>query len=274
MSAKFCPKCGNQLKEGAKFCPKCGTQIVQNLQSDGVNTNIASNQNVALNFNGPQNTNAMQSQNAEQAKNYAKSFFNWFFESIKHPSLTTKASNQYFGLISFGASIIILLLSTLLMASKLNDALDNVSNGLFGGNEGYDIIEKLVEYGTVKIAAFSILMIVIFVGLGFGFRLFAVAGTGEKTDFFEYVNKLAAYTNISVLLSAVMFIFLLVGGLVGLSFNFFIFIFVLINDLTAYTYSIVNGDKSNKFDKLYVVLLAHLALIIVFFMLFYKVLTV
>ncbi|UZX33868.1 zinc-ribbon domain-containing protein [Apilactobacillus kunkeei] len=24
MSAKFCPKCGNELKEGAKFCPKCG----------------------------------------------------------------------------------------------------------------------------------------------------------------------------------------------------------------------------------------------------------
>ncbi|WP_080768486.1 zinc-ribbon domain-containing protein [Apilactobacillus kunkeei] len=39
MSAKFCPKCGNELKEGAKFCPKCGAQIVQNVQPNGANTN-------------------------------------------------------------------------------------------------------------------------------------------------------------------------------------------------------------------------------------------
>lgn len=25
--AKFCYKCGNELKEGIKFCPKCGTQV-------------------------------------------------------------------------------------------------------------------------------------------------------------------------------------------------------------------------------------------------------
>lgn len=27
MSAKFCGKCGNELKEGAKFCPKCGWKV-------------------------------------------------------------------------------------------------------------------------------------------------------------------------------------------------------------------------------------------------------
>ena len=45
MNAKFCPKCGNELKEGAKFCPKCGAQIVQNVQPNGANTNGAQNQN-------------------------------------------------------------------------------------------------------------------------------------------------------------------------------------------------------------------------------------
>ena len=24
---KFCPNCGEKLKEGAKFCPKCGSEI-------------------------------------------------------------------------------------------------------------------------------------------------------------------------------------------------------------------------------------------------------
>lgn len=39
--AKFCYKCGNELKEGIKFCPKCGTQVRDaasphgNIQSQG-----------------------------------------------------------------------------------------------------------------------------------------------------------------------------------------------------------------------------------------------
>ena len=27
---KFCPDCGNQLKDGAKFCDKCGSGLAQN----------------------------------------------------------------------------------------------------------------------------------------------------------------------------------------------------------------------------------------------------
>lgn len=33
--AKFCYKCGNELKEGIKFCPKCGTQVRDAVSPDG-----------------------------------------------------------------------------------------------------------------------------------------------------------------------------------------------------------------------------------------------
>ena len=29
----FCPKCGNEIKEGASFCPKCGTKVASNQEN-------------------------------------------------------------------------------------------------------------------------------------------------------------------------------------------------------------------------------------------------
>lgn len=29
----FCPKCGNEIKEGASFCPKCGTKVARNQEN-------------------------------------------------------------------------------------------------------------------------------------------------------------------------------------------------------------------------------------------------
>ena len=260
MSAKFCPKCGNELKEGAKFCPKCGAQIVQNVQPNGANTNGAQNQNVVPN------------QSTEQAKNYAKDFFKWFWESVKHPSLTGKASNKYFGLTSFITSAVIAILSVMLITSKINGDIDLASSSIGGDTTSSlsSLLQNIVSNGAGKVELFSVLMIVAFIALAYGFRAFAVAGTGEKTDFFEFMNKLAAYTNISVMLSAIMFVFVLIGGLVALPFNMLIFLFVVINDLIGFTYAIIDGQNSNKFDKLYVLLLAHLSLIIVFFIVFIK----
>lgn len=37
----FCPKCGNQLNDGAAFCPKCGERITDN-------TSIKENNNTGL----------------------------------------------------------------------------------------------------------------------------------------------------------------------------------------------------------------------------------
>ncbi|TMS99108.1 zinc ribbon domain-containing protein [Apilactobacillus kunkeei] len=263
MSAKFCPKCGNELKEGAKFCPKCGAQIVQNVQQNGSNTD------------GAQNQNFVQNQSTEQAKNYAKDFFKWFWGSVKHPSLSGKAPNKYFGLTSFITSVVLAILSVMLITSKINGDIDLASSSV-GGDAASSIsslFQNLVSDGAGKIELFSVLMIVAFIALAYGFRAFAVTGTGEKTDFFEFMNKLAAYTNISVMLSAIMFVFVLIGGLVALPLNMFIFLFVVINDLIGFTYAIIDGQNSNKFDKLYVLLLAYLSLIIVFFIIFFKSLT-
>ena len=46
----FCPKCGNEIKEGASFCPKCGTKVASNqenfLQNNYKSQNSQKNKNV------------------------------------------------------------------------------------------------------------------------------------------------------------------------------------------------------------------------------------
>lgn len=29
----FCPKCGNEIKEGTSFCSKCGTKVASNKEN-------------------------------------------------------------------------------------------------------------------------------------------------------------------------------------------------------------------------------------------------
>lgn len=132
--------------------------------------------------------------------NYAKDFFKWFWDSVKHPSLSGKTSNKYFGLTSFIASAAFAILSVMLITSKINGAIDIASSGLDDDTSLsiVNLFQRLVNDGAGKVEFFSVLMIVAFVVLAYAFRVFAVAGTGEKTDFFECINKLAVYTNISV----------------------------------------------------------------------------
>lgn len=48
----FCPKCGNQLNDGAAFCQKCGTKVPG---SGNSSTNIPDNRQLKGNFGNPEN---------------------------------------------------------------------------------------------------------------------------------------------------------------------------------------------------------------------------
>lgn len=66
MNAKFCPKCGTELKEGAKFCPKCGFDV--NSSSSDAKTSDKTNESI------------------EQAKQYSSNYINWLVNTIKNPT--------------------------------------------------------------------------------------------------------------------------------------------------------------------------------------------
>ncbi|WP_220729571.1 zinc ribbon domain-containing protein [Apilactobacillus zhangqiuensis] len=272
MSTKFCPKCGNQLKEGAKFCPKCGAQIAQNAQA-----NTASNNGQAQ---------AATNENVEKAKQMSSSYFTWFLDTIKAPSKAVKAENKYFGLVSFIISAVISVLMSVTFFGKLYDVANNPSSPDFKGIANYingAIIVQLERLGNAysktdilntisstagKVDLLVFLMVVAFVLAGFIGKQIISKSENKKVDFFQYMNKLAAFTNISNILLLVSLIALFVQGAYAVGFIFIVLIITWINSFNGLTYSIVSGNENSKFDKLHVAGLAILAVYVVLYVLF------
>lgn len=272
MSTKFCPKCGNQLKEGAKFCPKCGAQIAQNAES-----NTASNNGQAQ---------AATNENVEKAKQMSSSYFTWFLDTIKAPSKGVKAENKYFGLVSFIISAVISVLMSVTFFGKLYDVANNSSSPDFKGIANYingSIVNELEQLNNAysktdvlnaisstagKVDLLVFLMVVAFVLAGFIGKQIISKNGNAKVDFFEYMNRLAAFTNISNILLLVSLVALFVQGAYAAGFIFIVLIITWINSFNGLTYSIVSGNENSKFDKLHVAGLAILAVYVVLYVLF------
>ncbi|WKN28645.1 zinc-ribbon domain-containing protein [Apilactobacillus kunkeei] len=266
MSTKFCPKCGNQLKEGAKFCPKCGAQIAQNAQS-----NTASNNGQAQ---------AATNENVEKAKQMSSSYFTWFLDTIKAPSKGIKAENKYFGLVSFIISAVISVLMSVTFFGKLVDLANSstgsdfntatylIKAGIDGmvGASSESTFSSIINTISGKFDFLVVIMIVAFVLIGFVAK--QVILKDEKIDFFEYMSQLASFTNISNILLLVALLGLFVQGINALGFVFIVLTMTWINSLAGLIYSVVSGNGKSKMDKLHVAALAILAIYVVLYVLF------
>ena len=61
----FCPKCGNEIKEGASFCPKCGTKVARNQENFQQNNYKSQNSQQTKNVKKP-TMKTISSKNMEQ----------------------------------------------------------------------------------------------------------------------------------------------------------------------------------------------------------------
>lgn len=233
MDKQYCPKCGNEVKAGAKFCPKCGTQLT-------AQTNVNNAANTA----------------AAPANEFFGNFFKWFFETVKHPSANTEANNNYFGLVSFIVSAVISIITISVISSRIQDGVSSLP--FVDGSDG--VISEIISASAGKLDMMIVFMMAIYVVFGFLFKKFAVAGTGKKVDFWKFVNKLASYTNLSVILLLVIFLFTIISALSAVQLDFFLLLLIFGNTIIGFTYAILDGETSNSFDKLYILLLANICI--------------
>ncbi|CAI2593939.1 hypothetical protein AKUG0406_06960 [Apilactobacillus kunkeei] len=265
MSIKYCPKCGYKLEEGAKRCPKCGTQINISSQS---NTNLKKGQ-----------SRVFTDEDTKKSKELLIRYFNWFLSSIKSPSKSINTKNKSFGLISFIISAVISVLMSITFFDKLLD-LSNSSNGQHYNGATYIIkiaVDGLVGFSSKsafssvintiarKIDLLVILMILAFIMVGFVGKILISKNSKQKVNFFEYLNQLAAFTNISNIILLLALLGLFVQGFNALKLVFILLVITKINSLTGLTYSIISDNQNGKIDKLHVAVLA----IIVYYLVLY-----
>ena len=248
MSAKFCPKCGTELKEGAKFCPKCGFDV--NSSSSDAKTSDKTNESI------------------EQAKQYSSNYINWLVNTIKNHTDVVE-TNKYFGITSYViAAIITYFLSSSIVShfSGLYDSSYQYEIRFAVAFAGFDVVKILDNPGLFKIM--SVVAVIAFVGLGFLFNKLANGKNGNKESLFDYTNKLATYTNYAVVFEILILAFSLITQDPTIQITFILVGILLVTYFIGLSYSIVDSKKGTKLPKLYWVVLCVFVLVIVSFILF------
>lgn len=129
-------------------------------------------------------------------------------------------------------------------------------DGLVGFSSKSDFL-SVINTIARKIDLLVILMIFAFIMIGFVGKILISKNSKQKVNFFEYLNQLAAFTNVSNIILLLALLGLFVQGFNALKFVFILLVITKINSLTGLTYSIVSGNQKGKIDKLHVDVLAN-----------------
>ena len=75
--AKFCKKCGNQLKDTSKFCSKCGTPYIDEPNVNNGTATANTNQQTASSTQQPTSSIPVQTNKGSEGKGFWHAYFKW-----------------------------------------------------------------------------------------------------------------------------------------------------------------------------------------------------
>lgn len=243
-----CSNCGSTMNAGIKFCTKCGSKM----SSDEV-ASVAGNSNVTM----------------DNFKRQSSNYFAWVKQTVLDPSKVS-TGNKYFGLISF---LIHALLVTFAVYRVENGILTPIAKGLSSSQSSLGDLGRKADIATggqlfFKLFFISIIFYAIFLGIGFLAKKFLV---NKQTNFFDYVNKLATYSNalmaVELLLALAMLIFMpadistgsISGFTKAMEIMFLLFIVIGACWDVAYVATFVIEKAQMKWNKIYVAMLSLVA---------------
>ncbi|TPR50396.1 zinc ribbon domain-containing protein [Apilactobacillus micheneri] len=262
---KKCPKCGASVDSSSKFCTNCGYSFMNNDQSQMNNQQNNTQDNI--------------NRNVENVKKYSNGYFSWFMKSIKKPSESIENTHTYYGLTSFIISAVLIAFSLYNTISSfvsvikdygikekfISEAADNLSAAdssleSSSGDSGKAFIpfmNRFVKFmndsykmNFLKALIFIIIIMIVWLAIGFFAKKLS---SNNKLSIFNYLNKLAEYTNYIIIIE----IFIALFSIVGNSYSNIMIIIVLLSLLIPLIYNIglsflISKDIKGKMDKLYV----------------------
>lgn len=278
---KICPNCGAEMSATAKFCTACGFNLsdVEPTGAMTANDNSTNTQSTAANQyqvpvqptqpiqqapvqpNQPQinqQTSAEPNPNVEATKEYARGYWSYLVDSIKHPFTINEKFHQYFGLTSF-------LVTALFSAWSIF----NVTNAAIGSTTG--TIDNLFETSTSQnklgFKAFIELLIMIaifeFVTASIGYVV-SYAFLGDKRyNYLDSLNNFAHFTNIAVFAAAGALLFSFLGD--TKSVVFFLLVLAMLLFSVAFVAQVFKAQATTNFDRIYAYILGMVILGIAYF---------
>ncbi|WP_125607011.1 zinc ribbon domain-containing protein [Lapidilactobacillus bayanensis] len=284
--SKICPNCGAEMSATAKFCTACGfnlsnvtpTEATTNGNTNNVQStaaDAANHQQQAAAQATTQDTTQQAQQaepvqpnqqqaatepnpNVEATKEYARGYWSYLLDSVKHPFTIDKNFHQYFGLTS-------LIVTALFSAWSVF----NVTNSTIGSATG--TIDSLLGTSTSQnklgFKAFIELLIMIalfeFVTASISYVV-AYAFLGDKRyNYLNSLNNYAHFTNIAVFVSAGALLFSLLGDTKG--FVFFLLALTILLFSVAFVTQVFKAQATTNFDRVYAYILGMVILAFAYF---------
>ncbi|MEJ6399938.1 DUF6574 domain-containing protein [Nicoliella lavandulae] len=259
---KQCPNCGKEVPSNSKFCTYCGFKFDE--QPAGANVNQSNdNQKQPGNSNPGQPTQRQEAFNEKtaEAKQFSSNYFQWFMDTLKHPTRFNRNTNQYFGLTS-------LIISVVLIAILINQALKNIPTFLYKLSTMFDSGSNSSDASSIAqftsssqynegiratfthVFAYSVVALVLAVLIPF---LIKKVVYHDSQKFLSFTTEFATESNYVLLIEVLVIILL--------SLNMFVFAslvltaFISVGYTIAFYYSLFRNSHSNQLDSIYAVLI-------------------
>lgn len=249
-----CQNCGADLKPGVKFCTKCGTPVAAADMTGTTNQSAPATRSAQ-----PQQTN----ETIDKLKKHSLNYFAWYKNSITKPS-NVNYDNKYFGLVSLLINVLLVAYSFYILGNRvLTTVLDGVSqaSSMFGSSNSDQVsvpsgMSLYFKLFLVVLAYFAVFLIV-----GFVCKKYLL---NKNTDFFNYSNQLASFSNSMIILEIIMVLVLLATVPTSVetfssfsswgSLKFLVVLLVLMSNIWSVSYiaSIVIDKGQMQLDKIYV----------------------
>ncbi|WP_204120477.1 zinc ribbon domain-containing protein [Levilactobacillus sp. 244-2] len=255
---RFCPHCGNELKADAKFCPKCGYAL----------SPVATGSEPAA-APQPEPTQAApvaEPTTTENAQSFSGNYFNWYLDTLKHPSQPRVEANRFFGIISMVVEALLLALTLTLLGQKIVNMVTKMLNTYEEAQLAkYLNLNGLVFKSGLIIFFLVIIGYAIYVSIGYAFRRLI---TEEYVNFWDFVNQFAGVTNLILIFNLITFLLGLITGSANFSSLSILLVFMVPANLlinAAFVFIIIDGVDQSRMDKFYTVFLAEISLTVAFF---------
>lgn len=273
---KTCPNCGSQQPENVKFCTNCGFAFPAEPGKAPVQETIKTqpqNEQEPTKFQQqyakPQET---KNENVEQAKSFAKDYWFYFLNAVKHPTLLENG-HKYF---DFTTIILFALFNDLFVKLLMNSVARSVTSAvdstksLFSAfsesattssRDAVSAGQATLESGLyAKLFFLTLIVFAIYVLIGFFVRNVVL---GDKTDtLMSFTNRFTHYLMVNLGLSVISMV-LMLSGMKGAA-VFIYFLMALIMSV-AFILAIVIDTNPVKIDRLYGVVIGQLLLAFVVF---------